>query len=53
MQSFFDSIGLNNYQFKDIREFESDWDVNLEMFVESLSVDWSVTLKLKKRGTRI
>lgn len=28
----------------------SDWDVNLEMFVESLSVDWSVTLKLKKRG---
>ncbi len=48
IKSFFDSIGLNNYQFKDIREFVSDWDVNLKMFIESLSIDWSVTLKLKE-----
>ncbi|KKK63656.1 hypothetical protein LCGC14_2992100 [marine sediment metagenome] len=36
MSSLFDSIGLNNYHFKDIYEFKSDWDVNFEMFIESV-----------------
>ena len=53
MSSLFDSIGLNNYHFKDIYEFKSDWDVNFEMFIESVSNDWSVTLQLKKSENQV
>lgn len=48
IETFFDSIGLYNYEFKDIHTFESEWDVNFEMFIEALSNDWSVTLQLKR-----
>lgn len=46
--SFFESTGLNNYQFKEIQKFISGWEVNFEMYIETLSIDWSVTLQLKK-----
>ena len=46
--SFFESTGLNNYQFKEIQKFISGWEVNFERYIETLSIDWSVTLQLKK-----
>ncbi|KKK62360.1 hypothetical protein LCGC14_3005120, partial [marine sediment metagenome] len=32
--SFFESTGLNNYQFKEIQKFISGWEVNFEMYIE-------------------
>lgn len=48
LRSFFESIGLNNYQFKDIKKFISDWDINFELYIETISIDWNVTLQLRK-----